>query len=503
MSALRRIMLSGIDINAIPDSNKIYYTATEKVIPAEDVLGSRIIFNNFSPSTGSGVIITQEPISAIASSAFENNTLITHIKLPNTLKLVGERAFANTTNLVGLTLTTGDIEFKKNAFLNTGIKTVDVPWFTGYNGPDDLIASNTCANENASPFYSQGAKLTTELGEVTGGTIIRNIGNYAFAGIGNSLNVGVYDSDMDQFTVGKGAFYKAKNIRYINIPSIPTYIKEYAFAYSGLKYTGSDLSGVVEIGDYAFIECNLANNKLLRLKATTIEYNAFSRCILGGVSIEGSVKKVRPASFGNPSFVQFSPTLIKSLYFAKDCKFEDGEFSNVFDYPTYEDTEGISRTKIDYCEIACQFPNSWGVTNNGMARSHIGELHITSDVTKIDKYMFYTCKIDTQFVLPDTINSIEDNAFYYSDIDSIVMGANVSSIGNSAFEGCKFKYIDFSSHTFVPTLPSTNVFKNVLSDCKIIVPDNLYEEWVAATYWKAFAAYIIKKSDWDTQQVTE
>jgi hypothetical protein len=58
-------------------------------------------------------------------------------------------------------------------------------------------------------------------------------------------------------------------------------------------------------------------------------------------------------------------------------------------------------------------------------------------------------------------------------------------------------YYDFSTHTSVPTLSNTNAFQNIPTDCKIIVPDNLYDTWIAATNWSTYSSNIIKKSDWD------
>jgi hypothetical protein len=58
-------------------------------------------------------------------------------------------------------------------------------------------------------------------------------------------------------------------------------------------------------------------------------------------------------------------------------------------------------------------------------------------------------------------------------------------------------FYDFSHHTAVPTLANTNAFNGIPDDCKIIVPDALYDEWIAATNWSAYATYTIKKSEWD------
>jgi hypothetical protein len=55
-------------------------------------------------------------------------------------------------------------------------------------------------------------------------------------------------------------------------------------------------------------------------------------------------------------------------------------------------------------------------------------------------------------------------------------------------------FYDFRASKSVPTLEGTFVFNNIPSDCKIVVPDALYDEWIAATNWSSYASYIIKAS---------
>ena len=55
-------------------------------------------------------------------------------------------------------------------------------------------------------------------------------------------------------------------------------------------------------------------------------------------------------------------------------------------------------------------------------------------------------------------------------------------------------YYDFRASKSVPTLSNTNAFNNIPSDCKIVVPDSLYDTWIAATNWSTHASKIIKAS---------
>lgn len=78
---------------------------------------------------------------------------------------------------------------------------------------------------------------------------------------------------------------------------------------------------------------------------------------------------------------------------------------------------------------------------------------------------------------------------------SVTIPSDVKSIKDFAFLDCYgLKYVDFSNHKTVPSLESTNAFLNTPSDCKIVVPDNLYSSWAAATNWISLSSNIIKSS---------
>ena len=71
---------------------------------------------------------------------------------------------------------------------------------------------------------------------------------------------------------------------------------------------------------------------------------------------------------------------------------------------------------------------------------------------------------------------------------------NVINIGE-----CKNNYnmraYDFSEHEVVPTLKNASNFENIPATCQIIVPDALYEDWVADANWSTYATNIVKVSE--------
>ena len=71
------------------------------------------------------------------------------------------------------------------------------------------------------------------------------------------------------------------------------------------------------------------------------------------------------------------------------------------------------------------------------------------------------------------------------------MPKNINKIGMYAFYETSGVF-DFSNSTVVPSITNSNAFNGSF---KIVVPDNLYEEWIAATNWSSHASKIIKASE--------
>ena len=99
-----------------------------------------------------------------------------------------------------------------------------------------------------------------------------------------------------------------------------------------------------------------------------------------------------------------------------------------------------------------------------------------------------------------SVTSIWDHAFAncYS-LSSVTIPSSVTSIGASAFANCSgiVKY-DFIEHAQVPTLSNVSAFRNIAPDCKIVVPDALYDTWIAATNWSSasIVGHIVKASEY-------
>ena len=95
------------------------------------------------------------------------------------------------------------------------------------------------------------------------------------------------------------------------------------------------------------------------------------------------------------------------------------------------------------------------------------------------------------------ILSLPRNLFWNSPLlEKIIIPKNVANIAGYVFEGCSgLIYVDFSNVTSVTALENVNAFSGV-NNAYIIVPDALYDSWIAATNWSSLADRIVKNSEY-------
>jgi hypothetical protein len=167
--------------------------------------------------------------------------------------------------------------------------------------------------------------------------------------------------------------------------------------------------------------------------------------------------------------------------------------------PPFVDAQGnpyISDNGTRYKVVGVSFGSPHGSNTN------LTVIVVPTTVTSIEENnAFFRCTSLTSISLP-AATSIGLSAFYNcSSLTSVSLPA-ATTIGDTAFVGCSsLVSVDFGDtpRSSVPTLGS-NVFNGVPTSCKIIVPDEQYDAWTAASGWSDLvqAGYkFLRHSEWE------
>ena len=195
-------------------------------------------------------------------------------------------------------------------------------------------------------------------------------------------------------TIGKGAFYRCRDLSSVAIPDSVTAVGCSAFQCCTDLTSVTIPDSVTTIGDNAFCNCKRLSNVTIPDSVTSIGEHAFDGChSLESVTIPNSVTTI-----GNNAF--FYCIGLRSV------------------------TIPDSVTTIGR-----------GVFN-GCKRLTI--VTIPDSVTEIGDYAFADCTGLTSVTIPDSVTYIGCSAFQCCNgLRSVTIPDSVTTIGNSAFRGCK------------------------------------------------------------------
>ena len=291
-------------------------------------------------------------------------------------------------------------------------------------------------------------------------------------------------------------------------------IREYCFYHLPLvKITIPD--SITSIGNYAFEGCTGLTEITIPRSVTSIGGYAFDGC--SGLT---AVHITDLDAWWNIDYGNFSA---QPLYYAQNL-YLNGEAITNLTVPesltevkpyTFYGAKNITGTLTIHDGVTSIGDSAF--TGTGLT----GELVIPDSVTSIGPVTFYQCTgltsltlgnsvqsirvsafygctgLTGELVIPDSVTSISSSAFRdCSGLTSVVIGSGVTTILTQTFYNCSSVLTyDFTASTAVPTLENVNAFTFINANCKIYVPDNLYDEWTTATNWSTYADYIFKASE--------
>ncbi len=234
-----------------------------------------------------------------------------------------------------------------------------------------------------------------------------------------------------------------------------TEISMSAFAHQ-TELTGITLNSDVSIGVDAFAYCSNLKNVYFNSSISTLGAEMFKDCVsLEEITIPGTVKSIPDYIFSgctNLSKITIengvesigsliaAGTNLKTIFIPQSITTINPKAftsSSLEEYivdeknTTYSTIDGLLYNKDKTELISC--PSAFNGTD--------GEYTIPSGVTKIGYQAFYLSNL-TSITLADTVQTIDNEAFYYCDgLDGMYIPVSVTKIGNNAFKGCKEEFI--------------------------------------------------------------
>ena len=360
-------------------------------------------------------VILTSGITDICDNAFQNSGL-TQITIPNSVKNIGSEAFAYCNNLTNVDIsmtgsslsTIGNYAFSDCVML-THITIPNNVTNIGDN-PFNYCTSLTTINISNDIFRLDGSRCLIDISN-------DNIISYLIASPDTS-----YSIPDTVITIGTAAFSSCNKLTQITIPNSVKNIGELAF-YSCTSLNSITIpNSVTDISSYAFIYCNNLTNVIFGLSCEDI---SFGTDVFYGVN--HYISFWYPISISGATLRTFQTNVIQT---------SDLSYSNFRPYITRSEILELSDYNLYYNTILNQNFYDWN------------KVQIHSSTVESSNISSFFLEFN-EVILTSGITDICDNAFQNSTLTQITIPNNVINIGINPFTNCsKLTTINISNDIF-------------------------------------------------------
>lgn len=317
-------------------------TSTELTVPTDfdGIPVNKIGDYGFANCTTLNSITIPANILNIGKYAFDGCTGLVNATIPTTVDTVGDYAFNNCTGLKNVTISEGVESIGKGCFYNcTSLAEAVVPDtakhvgdYAFYNCTSMVNATIGTAAESIGDYTFYNCK---SLENVVIGYNVKTIGNYAFY----CCALGRVSVPSATTIIGKYAFAENTKMTRATLRKNLLTIDNGAFRNCNALATVSIPSTVTSIGIEAFENCSSISAITIPVGVTEINNRAFSNCSsLASVTIDGEVTRIGISAFYNNAFE--SITLPETVAVLDDSSFRDCANLKKITLPTSVNTLG-------------------------------------------------------------------------------------------------------------------------------------------------------------------
>ncbi len=324
-------------------------------------------------------ILIQDGVTRLGRAAFFGCTELVSVNIPDSVTTIGSYAFGYCVKLDSVVIPNDISELNTGCFYGcSSLKTISLPNALNW-------ISSECFRECESIetiTLPQGVKI---------------IGDNAFEMCYSLKSIIIPENTT---TIGKGVFYHCRDLENVIILGKITKINSFTFGFCDSLQTVSLPKSVTSISDNAFYKCNKLSEITDLSNVTDLSNQFISSCpnarLLADIDSDGA-KTLSRAGFSFRAMAPYS-----------SCSFKYTFNSNV--------VTGLTLVKVD---------------------NDVTSIDLPEDVTIIGGSAFYNCASLTSITIPDGVTGIGDRAFYNcTSLTSVTIPDSVTNIGNYAFEDC-------------------------------------------------------------------
>ncbi|MDY2628249.1 MAG: leucine-rich repeat domain-containing protein [Lachnospiraceae bacterium] len=368
---------------------------------------------------GNGAIFSSE--EGTVSNIFDGCTNLRSVVIGNSVTEIPNNMFSG-------------FKYLTNVQLGSGIKTIGNNAFSNCTALPEIVVPGNVETIGESVFYN-----CSSLTKVILSDSLKTIGKNAFWMCTELTNV-VMGNSVE--TIGYYAFHDCGKLEEITLPDSLISIGGYAFVNAGLKEIIVP-DRVEKVMGSAFQDCEkleravIGNGAIFSSEEGTIS-NIFDGCTnLRSVVIGNSVTEIPNSMFSNLKYltdVQLGSgikTIGKNAFYNCTALPEIVVPGNV---------ETIGESAFYNCSSLTKvtLPDSLKTIgkNAFWMCTELTNVVMGNSVETIEYYAFHDCGKLEEITLPGSLINIGGYAFVNTGLKEIVLPANVSSVGNSAFYGC-------------------------------------------------------------------